>query len=265
MKKILIIEDNESMGKVLEKVFHDRGFEVAWVRDGEVGLRELGEIKPDIALLDMTLPSLSGYEILEARQRDPVLRKIPIVVISNSGQSIELERLKKLGVSDHIVKIEISPEEVFDKVSAVLGGEPQGKAEFCLDEEECTVNLKDIKIMWIEDDMFLGSIVSKKLSTTGAHFIQSKSGEDAFSFIQGELPSIIILDLVLPGMSGFEILEKLKADPRTAPIPVIVLSNLDQRDDMERCFKLGASKYFVKALVTLDRIFEEIPKLVKIP
>lgn len=265
MKKILIIEDNESLGKILEKFFQSKDFDVALVHDGMVGLNELKTLNPDIALLDMSLPSMNGYEILEARSKDPNIARIPVVVISNSGQDVEVGRLRELGATDYIVKIQMSPDEVYKKVAGILGIEMQdNEHEFVIEaktESEKSCDLTGVTVLWIEDDMFLSSIVGRKLATTGAKHIQAKSGDEAFVALQSNKPHVIVLDLVLPGMSGFEILEKLKADPTTKDIPVIVLSNLDQRDDMEKCFKLGAVKFFVKALVTLDKIFEEIKRL----
>ncbi len=265
MKKILIIEDNENLGKILEKFFQSKDFDVALVHDGMVGLNELKSLNPDIALLDMSLPSMNGYEILEARSKDPNIAKIPVIVISNSGQDVEVGRLKELGATDYIVKIQMSPDEVYKKVSDILGIEMKNSDnDFIIEaknETEKGCDLTGVTVLWVEDDMFLSSIVGRKLAGTGAKHIQAKSAEEAFQSLQTDKPNVIVLDLVLPGMSGFEILEKLKSDPATKDIPVIVLSNLDQRDDMEKCFKLGAVKFFVKALVTLDKIFEEIKKL----
>lgn len=265
MKKILIIEDNENLGKILEKFFQSKDFDVALVHDGMVGLNEMKSFNPDIVLLDMSLPSMNGYEILEARSKDPNLAKIPVIVISNSGQDVEIGRLRELGATDYVIKIQMSPDDVYKKVASILGIEIHDEdREFIIETKtgsEKSCDLTGVTVLWVEDDMFLSSIVGRKLASTGAKHIQAKSADEAFSSLQTNKPNVIVLDLVLPGMSGFEILEKLKADPVTKDIPVIVLSNLDQRDDMEKCFKLGAVKFFVKALVTLDKIFEEIKRL----
>ncbi len=270
MTKILIIEDDENMGKILEKFFQLKGFDVGWVRDGAVGLSEMTMMSPDVVLLDLEIPSMDGYQVLEARAKDSELLKIPVILISNSGQLVQSDRLDKLSVSDRLIKANITPEEVFESVNKVLGkaSNPTSSTESIIDVEGVAsegVNLKGTSVLWVEDDMFLASIVSRKLAATGANYSLAKSGEEAYVFLEKSMYDAIILDLVLPGASGFEILEKIKANERTKPIPVIVLSNLDQRNDMEKCFKLGASKFFVKALVGLDRIFEEIKALAKKP
>lgn len=265
---ILIIEENEGLGKVLEKVFIDKNFKTTWVRDGVAGLNHMRVDLPHVVIMDMELPSLSGYEILELRLKEPALVNIPMLVITNSGEPVELARLKSLSVADHVVKVSMTPEEVYEKTATILGigSEVNTSGELVVDTGAKTpqnkTNLEGINILWVEDDMFLASIVGRKLASTGAKYIQAKSADEAFANLSKDKPQVIVLDLMLPGMNGFEILEKLKSEETTKAIPVIVLSNLDQRDDMEKCFQLGASKFFVKALVTLDRIFDEIRAIV---
>lgn len=118
--------------------------------------------------------------------------------------------------------------------------------------------LKGIKVLWVEDDTFLGNIVSSKLTQAGAEYMQAVDGQAAFAYLEHTKPDAIVLDIMLPHQNGFEILEKLKNNQNTHDIPVIVLSNLAEKQDMDRCFQLGAHKFFVKALVTLDHIIDEI-------
>jgi DNA-binding response OmpR family regulator len=77
------------------------------------------------------------------------------------------------------------------------------------------------------------------------------------------MPDIILLDILLPGLNGFQVLEKVKANDKSKNIPVILLSNLGQKEDIEKGVKLGAAKFLVKATVTLDEIVDEITKVVK--
>jgi CheY-like chemotaxis protein len=265
---ILIIEENESLGKVLEKVFRDKGHEVTWLRDGLEGLNQLRVSMPDLVLLDTELPSLTGFEILEIRQKEQEILRVPVIVISNSNDAAEFTRLANLDVTDHVIKVAMTPEEVYEKAQKVLGTEDEDNTQKELIVGNATasankIDLDGVTILWIEDDTFLASIVGRKLTPTGAKYMQSKTAEEAYTLLESDIPHVIVLDLMLPGVNGYEILEKIKADEKTKNIPVIILSNLDQRDDMEKCFKLGAQKFFVKALVTLDHIFEEIKAIVK--
>ncbi|MBI2096353.1 MAG: response regulator [Candidatus Taylorbacteria bacterium] len=116
------------------------------------------------------------------------------------------------------------------------------------------------KIMWIEDDKFLSDLIAKRLSSENATLIHAADGESAVSLVDKSLPDIIILDILLPGMNGFEVLEKIRKNDRTKNIPVIILSNLGQKSDIEKGRELGAKKFLIKATVTLDEIVDELKR-----
>lgn len=112
------------------------------------------------------------------------------------------------------------------------------------------------KILIIEDDVFLNELMAKKLVEEGFDVIKAVNGEEGLELTRQEKPDLILLDLILPGMDGFEILEKIKEEPETSVIPVIILSNLGQREDIEKGFDLGADDYLIKAHFTPDEIVE---------
>jgi len=121
MKKVLIIEDEAIIADLLSKKLVQEGYDVAITRDGEEGLEYLKSSKPDIILLDIVMPKKSGYEVLEKVNEDEELKKIPVIVISNSGQPVELDKAKKLGAKDWLIKTEFDPKEVLDKVRKQIG------------------------------------------------------------------------------------------------------------------------------------------------
>jgi DNA-binding response OmpR family regulator len=119
------------------------------------------------------------------------------------------------------------------------------------------------RILWVEDDKFLGNIVSKRMSEYKCEMYLAKNGDEAFAYLakQKEPPHIIVLDLVLPGMSGFDILKNIRNDSALAAVPVIILSNLNQSADVDRAKILGAQKFMVKASASLDEIVKTIETL----
>lgn len=116
MKKVLLIEDDELLIKLLERKLFQEGYEASVARDGLEGLRKMREVKPDLILLDIIMPKMNGLEVMEEMQKDEELKKIPVIVVSNSGQSIEIDRIQKLGVKDWLIKTEFDPQEVIEKV-----------------------------------------------------------------------------------------------------------------------------------------------------
>lgn len=120
-KKILLIEDEEILINLLQKKLVEGGYDVLVARNGEEGLKNIREIRPDIVLLDIIMPKKGGFEVMEEMANDENLNTIPIVVISNSGQPVELDRAKRLGAKDWLIKTEFDPEEVLEKVIKQIG------------------------------------------------------------------------------------------------------------------------------------------------
>jgi two-component system alkaline phosphatase synthesis response regulator PhoP len=121
MKKILIVEDEEILLELLQKKLTQSGYNVSTAKDGEEGLRAIKKNKPDLILLDILMPKKGGFEVMEEIRLDPLLKDIPIIIISNSGQPVEIERAKALGAKDCLVKVEFDPQEVIEKVKEQIG------------------------------------------------------------------------------------------------------------------------------------------------
>ncbi len=117
-------------------------------------------------------------------------------------------------------------------------------------------------ILIVEDDKFLRELMSRKLREEGYEVEEAIDGEEGLKQAQEGSPDIILLDLILPGMDGFEVLENIKEDPKLSEVPLIILSNLGQRDDIEKGLRLGADDYLVKAHFTPTEIIDKIKKVV---
>ena len=109
-------------------------------------------------------------------------------------------------------------------------------------------------ILIIEDDKFLRELVIQKLIKEGYETSEAVDGEEGIKKIKEEKPDLILLDLILPGIDGFEVLSKMREDPALAQIPVIILSNLGQKDDVEKGLKMGAVDYLIKAHFTPEKL-----------
>jgi DNA-binding response OmpR family regulator len=126
-------------------------------------------------------------------------------------------------------------------------------------------NLKNQKtrILVVEDDKFLRELLIRKLETAGFEVSSAFDGQEALKKIKEGLPQLILLDLVLPGVDGFEILRQIKEDVKTKEIPVIILSNLGQKEELERGIGLGAEDYLIKAHFTPDEIIEKVKRTLR--
>ena len=120
---------------------------------------------------------------------------------------------------------------------------------------------KPIKILLVEDDPFLLSMYSTKFELENFLVITAAEGEKGLALAASEEPDIILLDIMLPGMNGFEVLEKLKADKAVNTIPVILLTNLNQKNEIERGLALGAEDYLIKAHFMPSEVVSKIKKI----
>jgi len=118
-------------------------------------------------------------------------------------------------------------------------------------------------ILIIEDDKFLRELITRKLLNEAYEVSEAVDGEEGIKKIKEEKPDLILLDLILPGIDGFEVLSKMREDPALAQIPVIILSNLGQKDDVEKGLKMGAVDYLIKAHFTPGEIIEKIKVVLK--
>lgn len=121
MKRILIVEDEKIMADLVQKKLEQEGYSTLVAQDGQQSLDMMRKEKPDLVLLDIILPKLNGFEVMEQINQDPELKDIPVIIVSNSGQPVELDRAKQLGAKDWLIKTEFDPQEVVDKVVRQIG------------------------------------------------------------------------------------------------------------------------------------------------
>lgn len=266
-KKILIIEDEKSLLEAIKSKLLMSGYDVVSAEDGEEGESLITSESPDLVLLDIVLPKKDGFQILEDLKKDGVI--VPIVIISNSGQPVEIERALQLGVKDYLIKANFTPSEVLDKVEKTIGkGLPAGDGagtsqNMVAQSPDVSARREGDTVLIVEDDEFLRQLVAQKLTQEGFNVIAAIDATEAFKSIHEKQPQVILLDLILPGMDGYEILDQLKKDQFTKSIPVIVLSNLGQREDIDKAIKAGAGDYLIKANFTPGEIVEKVRAVLK--
>ena len=119
------------------------------------------------------------------------------------------------------------------------------------------------KVLIIEDDQRINKVYMAKLSVEGITVMTALDGEEGLRKIYSEKPDLILLDLMLPQKSGFEILKEIKQDPKVKDIPVLILSNLAQEKEVEKGLELGAEDYLVKTDYSIQQVMEKIKKALK--
>ncbi|MCF7845452.1 MAG: response regulator [Candidatus Pacebacteria bacterium] len=120
MTKILVVEDDKFLREMISRKLEKEGYEVYQAIDGEKGEEKIKEVKPDIVLLDLILPGIDGFEVLERTKKDPEVAEIPIIILSNLGQKSEVERGLNLGAVDFLIKAHFTPAEIVRKIKEII-------------------------------------------------------------------------------------------------------------------------------------------------
>ena len=116
------------------------------------------------------------------------------------------------------------------------------------------------KILLVEDDPFLSSLLKNRLEKEGLDVFLARDGEEALNFLISNIPDLILLDLILPKKSGFEVMDAIRSDPQiqSGETPIIIISNLGQPEDVQRGQELGAVEYFIKAETSIEDLVKKI-------
>ncbi len=121
MKKILFIEDESALQKAFGDILSSAGYELKSALDGEAGLRLAESENPDLILLDLTLPKLNGFEVLEKLKKNPETKKIPVIILTNLERIEDVDKAIELGAMTYLVKAQYKLEEVIEKIKSAVG------------------------------------------------------------------------------------------------------------------------------------------------
>ncbi|HSF32962.1 MAG TPA: response regulator [Candidatus Tectomicrobia bacterium] len=203
---VLVVEDDPQAAELLRLYLEGAGCraEVAW--DGEDGFVKARQLQPALITLDLLLPKIDGWDLLVRLKGEQATRGIPVVIVS-----IMEQRGKgfALGAADYLVK-PVSREELVDALQRVsLMRRPRDK----------------VTILAIDDDPMSLELVDAILSQQGFQVLKANGGEEGVAAARREAPTLIILDLLMPEVDGFMVVEQLHADPMTATIPIVILTS----------------------------------------
>ena len=211
---VVIVEDDRRSLELLELYLEGTGVDVVAARDGQEGLEVVRRLHPAAVVLDLYLPKLDGWDVLALLKADPGTSVIPVIIVSMVD-----ERGKgfALGAADYLVK-PVGRDEVLAALNRALA----------LPESQPSV-------VAIDDDPKALALVTAVLEREGWTVLQAVSGEDGVALARSRHPSVVLVDLVMPGMDGFDVVARLRRDPETASIPIVILTaKALTREDKER-------------------------------
>lgn len=205
-KRILVVDDEPDIAKLIQLYLEKEGYSVIKAFDGEEALRIARKEKPDLITLDIMMEKMDGFEVLHCLKEDPVTEPIPVVILSIvSGE----HKGYRLGASDYLPK-PINPERL-TKVIRNLLGEPG-------------VKRKKKKVLIVDDERDIVNLMSRVLEEKGYATCRAFNGLEAIKAVSKEKPDLVLLDLKMPEMDGYQVIERLKGSEATCQIPIVVLT-----------------------------------------
>lgn len=255
--KILIVETSGALGESIARDLNEAGYHsVTLVKNGMGAVESIRANQPDLVLLDVSASDVDAYDLIAQMRADTVMKKSAIFLMSNQGVPINMRRVPEGSVQEFVLALGPHSAELVRVINRYFG-----KGGAPLSAESPAKNAPTI--LWVEDDKLIGTILEKKFISSGFNLIHVKNGPDALKALENTIPDAIVLDLVLPEMDGFEILQKVKMMGGVmAKVPAMILSNLNKPSDIEKAKILGAQKYIVKVSASLDHIIDEVRALV---
>lgn len=242
--------------------FEQAGYAVVIARDGLEGFELAKKEQPDLVLLDLILPKLDGFKVLVKLKAEPATEKIKVFILSNLGQSDEVNKGMKTGADGYFVKANLTPSQLLEKVNAIFNKKseaPEDKKNKTFHNknfEHQAIEKKQAKILLIEDEEAIINMYKLCFSKEGFEIEAARNGAWGLKLAKQKKFDIILLDMVMPAMNGYEAIKALKSDENTKNVPIIILSNSAQDGDIEEAKKLGAAAYllayFSPTLKTLE-------------
>ncbi len=236
---VLVVEDDQHIATVLRTYLEADGYRVDLVGDGQQAIQAARALVPFAITLDISLPKLDGWSVLNALKRDPVTAQIPVVIISivdNRDFGIVL------GATDYLVK----PID-HERLQLILRGLSAARA-----------NGNNRLVLVVDDDPALRDVLSTSLAEDGWRAATASDGEAALAAIEREAPAAMVLDLMMPNTDGFEVLRSVRARPSLRDMPIIVVTAKDLSDEDRQRLADSAQGVILKQALRLEQLFQQI-------
>lgn len=248
--QILVVEDNPLTLRILIEHLKRLGFQTPIARGGEEALRLVGLDKPDLILLDILLPGIDGFETCRRLKGNTLTKDIPVIFITALTETSDKVRAFEVGGVDYITK-PIDFKEVTARIETRLTIQKlqrrlQSQNALIASKTQPTPEEHRAVVLLVEDNTMTLQLLERYLSGLEFTTVGVTSGEDALQSVATTVPDVILLDVMLPGIDGFETCRRLKNNVTTRDIPVIFMTALSEMADKVKAFEVGAADYITK-------------------
>ena len=240
---VVVVDDDPQVSHVLESQLRQNGIIVTLAESGTAALRAVSRNQPDLVILDISMPGMNGHEVLRELKQTPGLENIPILILTGSTSKQEETTAYHGGAIDFIVK-PFDPEKLIKRVEDIM-------------------EAARYTVMIVDNDELVQQLLDSKFRHAGFKTILIDDGKLAWDRIQKDLPDLVILDRMMPGLEGLAVLKNIRTDTHTKDIPVIILSARFEERDIELGMQMGAQEYLSKPFITDDLLEKSFALLKK--
>lgn len=244
MPKILIIEDEQAVCDMLRRLLTRHGYEVFTSRDGREGIRVFADVHPDVTLVDLVMPGLSGMAVItELRSMNP---RCSIIVLTAAGSEATETELRNLGIREFIrkgVSLNVVSSAVDKTISTVSHAEDS--------ENEKEAGRESTSVLVVDDEPLITDMVSKFLTRRGYTVLSASNGREALERVVEKRPDVIVLDLYLPDLNGIDVMQELRRN--RYPGRIVILTAGQEEDLLQQALQLDAIDIVTKP-VDLERL-----------
>lgn len=239
---LLIVDDNAMNRDMLARRLEREGYRITTAAGGEEALKLVLEQDFDLVLLDILMPDIDGYKVLEHLKADARTREIPVVMLTAVHEMDSVVRCFEMGVEDYLTKPFNIP-FVKSRISSCLRSTTvKGKTE----DKDNQSGDEEHRLLIVDDNAMNRDMLARRLEREGYHITTAAGGRQALELVGDGIYDLILLDILMPDMDGYEVLEKLKSNGATREIPVIMLTAVNEVESVKHCIDLGAEDYLIK-------------------
>jgi len=251
VRRLLVIEDDPAEQMSIHALLKHDDVEIVSASTGHEGLERLRTSNFDCVVLDLRLPDMSGFELLDAVQADTELQNIPIVVFTGRELSDQEERELRRKAKSVVVKDVHSPERLLDETALflhrVVADLPPAQQQMIEQLHQSDEALRGRRVLVVDDDVRNIFALNSLLERHNMQVLSASNGQDAIRQIEStEGLSLVLMDIMMPEMDGYETMRRIRSDARFRQLPIIALTAKAMKGDREKCLEAGASDYVAK-------------------
>jgi CheY-like chemotaxis protein len=254
-KRLLVVEDNAAEQLSITELLGHDDLEIVVADTGEAALAAMRDHACDCVVLDLRLPDMSGFDVLDRISRDEQLSDVPVVVFTGRELSAEEDAQLHTLARSVVVKGVESPERLLDETSLFLHrlftDLPPEKQRMLERLHRSDEDLVGKAVLVVDDDIRNIFALSSVLERRGMKVLTANTGNEAIQLLEStpEL-SIVLMDIMMPEMDGYQTMQRIRQNPSFRRLPIVALTAKAMKGDREKCFEAGASDYLAKPVNT---------------